>query len=106
MKKGMVQAGPKLGQLLVSPDWRCRHAALICLAQIAEGCAKVLSGQLKGLVDMCEKVCCLIVTAVSGAVSERRGADACWAVTCCADQAITDLAAACCTHWVMLRVRC
>ena len=51
-----VQAGPKLGQLLVSPDWRCRHAALICLAQIAEGCSKVLTGQLRGLVDMCEKV--------------------------------------------------
>ena len=38
-------------------------AALICLAQIAEGCCKVLGSQLRGLVDMCLKVlpglCCL-----------------------------------------------
>ena len=57
-----MQAGPKLGQLLISPDWRCRHAALICLAQIAEGCAKVLGGQLKGLVDMCDKVSLVVST--------------------------------------------
>lgn len=49
-------AAPALGRLLVSPDWKSRHAALICLAQIAEGCAKVLLKQLKGLVDMCMKV--------------------------------------------------
>lgn len=38
---------------IVDPDWRKRHAALICLAQIAEGCVKVMQGQLDGLVDMC-----------------------------------------------------
>ena len=53
-------AAPTLGRLLISPDWRSRHAALICLAQIAEGCAKVLLKQLKGLVDMCMKVCTLV----------------------------------------------
>ena len=51
-----VQAAGKLGQLLIHNDWRCRHAALICLAQIAEGCNKVLGTQLHGLVDMCLKV--------------------------------------------------
>ena len=51
-------AAPALGRLLISPDWRSRHAALICLAQIAEGCAKVLLKQLKGLADMCMKVRC------------------------------------------------
>ena len=49
-------AAPALGRLLISPEWRSRHAALICLAQIAEGCAKVLLKQIKGLVDMCMKV--------------------------------------------------
>ncbi|KAI8476174.1 MAG: armadillo-type protein [Monoraphidium minutum] len=34
-------------------DWRKRHAALICLAQIAEGCAKVMLEQLQPLVMMC-----------------------------------------------------
>jgi hypothetical protein len=34
-------------------DWRKRHAALICLAQIAEGCAKVMLEQLPPLVGMC-----------------------------------------------------
>jgi hypothetical protein len=36
-------------------DWRKRHGALICLAQIAEGCAKQMSGQLPALTDMCMK---------------------------------------------------
>ena len=31
-----------LPPLFASPDWRHRHAALGCLAQMAEGCAKVL----------------------------------------------------------------
>jgi len=34
-------------------DWRYRHAALICLAQIAEGCSKVMLKEIKGLVDTC-----------------------------------------------------
>ena len=33
-----------------------RHAGLVCLAQIAEGCCKVLGSQLRGLVDMCLKM--------------------------------------------------
>jgi hypothetical protein len=36
-------------------DWRKRHGALICLAQIAEGCAKQMAGQLPALTDMCMK---------------------------------------------------
>jgi len=34
-------------------DWRKRHAALVCLAQIAEGCSKVMGAQLPSLVDFC-----------------------------------------------------
>lgn len=34
-------------------DWRKRHAALICLSQIAEGCVKVLSKNIPGLADLC-----------------------------------------------------
>ena len=36
-----------------SGDWRKRHAALVCLAQVAEGCAKVMGSQLPSLVDFC-----------------------------------------------------
>lgn len=45
---------------IVDQDWRKRHAALICLAQIAEGCVKVMQNQLDGLVDLCMRVrlCC------------------------------------------------
>lgn len=41
---------------IVDPDWCKRHAALICLAQIAEGCVKVMQNQLDGLVDLCMRV--------------------------------------------------
>jgi hypothetical protein len=34
-------------------DWRKRHAALICLAQIAEGCERQMREQLEPLVAMC-----------------------------------------------------
>lgn len=48
---------PKTGILLPiwlsDADWRKRHAALICLAQIAEGCARVMGDQVEGLVTMC-----------------------------------------------------
>ncbi|XP_077237749.1 uncharacterized protein LOC143879304 isoform X2 [Tasmannia lanceolata] len=33
-------------------DWRKRHAALITLSQVAEGCQKVMSGSLESVVDM------------------------------------------------------
>ncbi|CAI5473246.1 unnamed protein product [Closterium sp. Yama58-4] len=33
-------------------DWKKRHAALVCLAQIAEGCTKVMSKSLESVVDM------------------------------------------------------
>jgi len=48
-------AGTLLPQFLQDADWKKRHATLICLAQIAEGCAKVMSKQLGPLVDMCVK---------------------------------------------------
>jgi hypothetical protein len=38
---------------LADADWRKRHAALICLAQIAEGCEKLMGQQVEGLVGMC-----------------------------------------------------
>ena len=34
-------AGQLLTAWLADQDWRKRHATLICLAQIAEGCSKV-----------------------------------------------------------------
>jgi hypothetical protein len=46
-------AGVLLPSWLSDSDWRKRHAALICLAQIAEGCARVMSEQVEGLVTMC-----------------------------------------------------
>lgn len=48
-------AGALLPTWLADADWRKRHAALICLAQIAEGCQKVMLGQVEPLVDMCLK---------------------------------------------------
>jgi importin-5 len=49
-------ASQTLPKWIVDPDWRKRHAALICLAQIAEGCVKVMQNQLDGLVDLCMRV--------------------------------------------------
>lgn len=49
-------AGPVLSTWLLEPDWRKRHASLICLAQIAEGCAEKMQEQLTGLVGMCLQV--------------------------------------------------
>ncbi|GFH17487.1 importin N-terminal domain-containing protein [Haematococcus lacustris] len=48
-------AGNLLPAWLQDADWRKRHAALICLAQIAEGCKKVMLTQVGALVDMCVK---------------------------------------------------
>lgn len=48
-------AGALLPAWLGDSDWRKRHASLICLAQIAEGCTKVMLGQVDALVDMCLK---------------------------------------------------
>ena len=47
-----------LPQLMTDQAWQQRHAALICLAQIAEGCAKVMlqNKQVTGLVQMCKQV--------------------------------------------------
>jgi len=46
-------AGSLLPTWLTDQDWRKRHATLICLAQIAEGCTKEMSGQIETLVRMC-----------------------------------------------------
>jgi hypothetical protein len=46
-------AGQLLPVWLADADWRKRHAALICLAQIAEGCEKLMGEQVEGLVGMC-----------------------------------------------------
>jgi hypothetical protein len=48
-----VPAGQLLHVWLADADWRKRHAALICLAQIAEGCEKLMGEQVEGLVGMC-----------------------------------------------------
>jgi len=48
-------AGAVLPPFLTDADWKKRHAALICLAQIAEGCVKVMKQEevMKQLVAMC-----------------------------------------------------
>eukprot|EP00775_Hariotina_reticulata_P003510 gene3510-3780_t len=43
-------AGALLPVWLADADWRKRHAALICLAQIAEGCSKLMLEQIEPLV--------------------------------------------------------
>ena len=52
-----------LPALLADRDWRQRHAALICLAQVAEGCVKIMHSNHSGLVDMCLQVrgSCLVL---------------------------------------------
>ena len=52
----MPLVGRLLPGLMADPDWKQRHAALICLAQIAEGCVKAMLGHLDGLVSMCLQV--------------------------------------------------
>lgn len=42
-----------LPPMLASKDWKQRHAALIALAQIAEGCIKTMLQHLESLVAMC-----------------------------------------------------
>ena len=49
----MPLAGQVLPVLLKDEDWRKRHAVLITLAQIAEGCQKVLLNQISSAVDCC-----------------------------------------------------
>eukprot|EP00878_Enallax_costatus_P012560 GHUV01013118.1.p1 GENE.GHUV01013118.1~~GHUV01013118.1.p1 ORF type:complete len:1009 (+),score=321.88 GHUV01013118.1:364-3390(+) len=46
-------AGTLLPVWLSDADWHKRHAALICLAQIAEGCEKMMQEQVEPLVQMC-----------------------------------------------------
>ncbi|BDA40930.1 Importin-5 [Coccomyxa sp. Obi] len=46
-------ASTMLPALMQDPDWKKRHAALICLSQIAEGCVKVLTKNISGLADLC-----------------------------------------------------
>ena len=50
-------ASSLLPTLLQDADWKKRHAALICISQIAEGCVKVLVKNVHGLADMCIQVC-------------------------------------------------
>lgn len=45
-------ASELLPQYLAAPEWQKRHAALITLAQIAEGCAKVMVKNLEQIVSM------------------------------------------------------
>lgn len=46
-------AGGLLPVLLADADWRRRHAALITIAQIAEGCCKVFVKQTDALTGLC-----------------------------------------------------
>lgn len=49
-------ASALLPAMVADGDWRRRHAALICLAQIAEGCVKVMAKNVSALVDLCLQV--------------------------------------------------
>ena len=46
-----------LGQLLDHTDWRGRHAALLAVCQVTEGCAKQMAQEAQGLVDMVLSKC-------------------------------------------------
>ncbi|GMH40252.1 hypothetical protein BSKO_08156 [Bryopsis sp. KO-2023] len=46
-------AGVMLNAWIQDQDWKKRHATLICLAQIAEGCAKVMLKEIDALTEMC-----------------------------------------------------
>eukprot|EP00897_Mesotaenium_endlicherianum_P006572 jgi/Mesen1/5943/ME000301S05074 len=45
-------ASQLLPEFLRSTDWRHRHAALVCLAQVAEGCSKVMVKNIASVVAM------------------------------------------------------
>ncbi|KAL9255453.1 Importin-5-like protein [Drosera capensis] len=45
-------ASEVLPAYLAAPEWQKRHAAMICLAQIAEGCVKVMTNNLEQVVSM------------------------------------------------------
>ena len=54
-------AGALLPVLLADADWKQRHAALITIAQVAEGCVKVFVKQTDALTGLCLQVhagCC------------------------------------------------
>lgn len=46
-------AGQMLNIWIQDQDWKKRHATLICLAQIAEGCSKVMLKEIDALTEMC-----------------------------------------------------
>jgi hypothetical protein len=48
----LAVATPALQQAFVSPDWLQRHAGLMAVGRMAEGCKKFLAPQLKSLVDL------------------------------------------------------
>jgi len=56
MSSGAAQIAPiaarALPPLLQSTEWQARQAGLIALAQVAEGCAKVMVGQVEALVTL------------------------------------------------------
>jgi hypothetical protein len=49
-------AGALLPVLLADADWKQRHAALITIAQVAEGCVKVFVKQTDALTGLCLQV--------------------------------------------------
>ena len=49
-------AGSLLPVLMADSEWEKRHAALITIAQIAEGCAKVFVTQTEALTALCLQV--------------------------------------------------
>ena len=51
-----LDAGSLLPVLMADSDWEKRHAALITIAQIAEGCAKVFVTQTEALTALCLQV--------------------------------------------------
>lgn len=84
----MPAAGALLTAWLADGDWRKRHASLICLAQIAEGCTKVMLQQIEPLVDMCikglqdvhPKVCVCVFARIQPGQARRDGMGVWWGV--------------------------
>mmetsp|Transcript_8735 Transcript_8735/g.11822 ORF Transcript_8735/g.11822 Transcript_8735/m.11822 type:complete len:1130 (+) Transcript_8735:104-3493(+) len=52
-------ASQVLPGFLQDPDWKKRHAALIALSQIAEGCSKLMVKQLGAVAEMCLGCMCV-----------------------------------------------
>ena len=81
-------AGALLPVLLADPDWKQRHAALITIAQVAEGCVKVFVKQTDALTGLCLQVggwswlLCLVLVLWLALAAAATVCVACWDCCC------------------------